>query len=169
MNRNKQCVVLVISVLFCVSLFARTSAKKPAVVIIPFEVKGGIAQEDCDIVTEIFESDYVVAGNSTVVNRSTLSKIQAEQKFQNSDWSNSNKTAKLGEALNAQQLVSGQLRLYSGLIFFTVQVQDIKTLAVLASVSMKIGSVMDLLDKIPGVCKDLSGQAGGTAKDTAAR
>lgn len=147
----------------CVSAFAQTT-KKPSVVIMPFDAKGGVAQEDCDIVTDIFESEYVVAGNSTVVNRSTLSKIQAEQKFQASDWSNSNKTAKLGEALNAQQIVSGQLRLYNGLLFFMVQVQDIRTLAMLASVSMRVESTMQLLDKIPGICKDLAGQVGGTSK-----
>lgn len=147
----------------CVSAFVQT-AKKPSVVIMPFDAKGGVAQEDCDIVTDIFESEYVVAGNSTVVNRSTLSKIQAEQKFQASDWSNSSKTAQLGEALNAQQIVSGQIRLYNGLLFFTAQVQDIRTLAVLASVSVRTESTMQLLDKIPGICKDLAIQIVGTSK-----
>lgn len=147
----------------CAGAFAQT-AKKPSVVIMPFDAKGGVAQEDCDIVTDIFESEYVVAGNSTVVNRSTLSKIQAEQKFQASDWSNSSKTAQLGEALNAQQIVSGQIRLYNGLLFFTAQVQDIRTLAVLASVSVRTESTMQLLDKIPGICKDLAIQIVGTSK-----
>ena len=140
------------------------TAKKPSVVIMPFDAKDGVAQEDCDIVTDIFESEYVVAGNSTVVNRSTLSKIQAEQKFQASDWSNNSKTAQLGKALNAQQIVSGQIRLYNGLLFFTAQVQDIRTLAVLASVSVRTESTMQLLDKIPGICKDLASQIGGSSK-----
>ena len=147
-----------------VSLFAQTAAKKPSVVIMPFDAKGGMEQDDCDIVTAVFESEYVVAGNSTVVNRSTLSKIQEEQKFQASDWSNSGKTAQLGEALNAQQLISGQLRLYNGLIFFTVRVQDIKTLALLASVSMRTEDTMKLLDAIPGICKDLAAQADKSSK-----
>lgn len=124
----------------------------------PFDAKGGVAQEDCDIVTDIFESEYVVAGNSTVVNRSTLSKIQAEQKFQASDWSNSNKTARLGEALNAQRIVNGQLRLYNGALFFRAQVQDIRTLVVLASVNMQLENTMKLLDTIPDICKDLANQ-----------
>lgn len=140
-----------------VSAFAQT-AKKPSVVIMPFDAKGGVAQEDCDIVTDIFESEYVVAGNSTVVNRSTLSKIQAEQKFQASDWSNSNKTARLGEALNAQRIVNGQLWLYNGALFFRAQVQDIRTLVVLASVNMQLENTMKLLDTIPDICKDLANQ-----------
>lgn len=145
--------------MFCFAVSAQTTAvKKPSVVIMPFEGKGGIEQDDCEVVTELFTSEYVIAGAATVVNRDTLSKIQTEQKFQNSDWSNSNKTAKLGEALNAQQLVSGQLRLYNGLIFVTVQVQDIKTLAVLAAVSTRIEDTMKLIDSIPGICKDIASQ-----------
>ena len=142
----------------CVSAFAQTAGKKPTVVIVPFEANGGMDQEDCEVVSELFVSEYVITGAATVVNRDTLSKIQTEQKFQASDWSNSNKTAKLGEALNAQQLVSGQLRLYNGLIFVTVQVQDIKTLAVLAAVSTRVENTMKLIDGIPGICKDIASQ-----------
>lgn len=138
--------------------FAQTAGKKPTVVIVPFEANGGMDQEDCEVASELFVSEYVITGAATVVNRSTLSKIQTEQKFQASDWSNSNKTAKLGEALNAQQLVSGQLRLYNGLIFVTVQVQDIKTLAVLAAVSTRVENTMKLIDGIPGICKDIASQ-----------
>ena len=143
--------------------YAQTVGKKPSVVIMPFEAKGGVEQEDCEIVTELFASEYVITGAATVVNRDTLSKIQTEQKFQNSDWSNSNKTAKLGEALNAQQLVSGQLRFYNGLIFVTVQVQDIKTLAVLSAVSTRVENTMKLIDSIPGICKDLVSQTNNGA------
>lgn len=151
----------------CVPLCAQTAGRKPTVVIVPFEAKGsGIGQDDCDIVTESFESEYARTGNAVVVNRSTLKKIQTEQAFQNSDWSNNDKTAKLGEALNAQQIVSGQLRLYSDLLFVTVQVQDIKTLAVLASVNVRTKSIMELLDTIPKICKDIAAQIIGEVADT---
>ena len=151
----------------CVPLCAQTAGRKPTVVIVPFEAKGsGIGQDDCDIVTESFESEYARTGNAVVVNRSTLKKIQTEQAFQNSDWSNNDKTAKLGEALNAQQIVSGQLRLYSDLLFVTVQVQDIKTLAVLASVNVRTKSIMELLDTIPKICKDIAAQISGEVADT---
>lgn len=151
----------------CVPLCAQSAGRKPTVVIVPFEAKGsGIGQDDCDIVTESFESEYARTGNAVVVNRSTLKKIQTEQAFQNSDWSNNDKTAKLGEALNAQQIVSGQLRLYSDLLFVTVQVQDIKTLAVLASVNVRTKSIMELLDTIPKICKDIAAQISGEVADT---
>ena len=153
----------------CIPLCAQTVSKKPSVVIMPFEAKGGMDQEDCEVVTELFASEYVITGAATVVNRNTLSKIQTEQKFQASDWSDSNKTAKLGEALNAQQLVSGQLRLYNGLIFVTVQVQDIKTLAVLAAVSTRVENTMKLIDGIPKICKDLVSQMVAKTGDASTR
>ena len=144
----------------CVPLCAQTVGKKPTVVIVPFEAKSsGIGQDDCDIVTESFESEYARTGSALVVNRSNLEKIQKEQAFQNSDWSNNDKTAKLGEALNAQQLLFGSLRMYNGALFVTVQIQDITTLAVLASVSVRVKDTMELLDKIPEIGKNLAAEA----------
>ena len=153
----------------CVPLCAQTAEKKPTVVIVPFEAKGGMEQEDCEVVSELFASEYVITGAAIVVNRNTLAQIQTEQKFQASDWSNSDKTTRLGEALNAQQLVSGQLRLYNGLILVTVQVQDIKTLAVLAAVSTRVENTMKLIDGIPKICKDLVSQMVAKTGDASTR
>ena len=155
----KSLVKTIIAVFFiAMPIFAQSAQKKPSVVVMPFDAKGEISPEDSEIITEEFMNKYAVAGSSTVVNRSTLSKIQAELKFQNSDWSDSNKTARLGEALNAQQIVSGQLRLYNNLLFAIVQLQDIKTLAVLASVNVRAKDAMELLDKIPEICKGIASQ-----------
>lgn len=149
--------------ILCVPLSAQTAEKKPTVVIVPFEAKSrGIEQDDCEIVTESFESEYARTGSALVVNRNTLRKIQTEQAFQNSDWSNNDKTAKLGEALNAQQLVFGSLRLYNDILFVTIQIQDITTLAVLASVNVRVKDTMELLDKIPSICSSVIAQLGGT-------
>lgn len=153
--------IIALLAFLCVPLCAQTAAtKKPTVVIVPFEAKSsGIGQDDCDIVTESFESEYARTGSALVVNRSTLKKIQTEQAFQNSDWSNNDKTAKLGEALNAQQLLFGSLRMYNGDLFVTVQIQDITTLAVLASVNVRVKDTMELLDKIPEIGKNLAAEA----------
>ena len=153
--------VAVFAFMLVAILSAQTAHKRPSVVIMPFDAKGGVAQEDCEVITEEFMSKYAVVGNSVVVNRNTLAQIQTEQMFQASDWSDSNKTTRLGEALNAQQIVSGQLRLYNGLIFVIVQVQDIRTLAVLASVNVRVKDVMELLDKVPDICKTISAQMNG--------
>ncbi|MDE6067500.1 MAG: hypothetical protein K2F89_00915 [Treponemataceae bacterium] len=148
-------------------LCAQTAEKKPTVVIVPFEAKSkGIEQDDCDIVTESFESEYARTGSALVVNRSTLKKIQTEQAFQNSDWSNNDKTAKLGEALNAQQLVFGTLRFYNDILFVTVQVQNIETLAVLASVNVRVKDTMELLETIPDICKNIAAQMQGESAPT---
>lgn len=154
--------IIALLAFLCVPLCAQTVGKKPTVVIVPFEAKSsGIGQDDCDIVTESFESEYARTGSALVVNRNTFKKIQAEQAFQNSDWSNSDKTAKLGEALNAQQLIFGSLRIYNGILFVIVQVQDIKTLAVLASMHTQVKDIMELLNTIPDICKNIAAQMQG--------
>lgn len=155
----KSLIKTILAVFFiAMPIFAQTAQKKPSVVIMPFDAKGDVSPDDSEVITEEFMNKYAVAGNAVVVNRNTLAQIQAEQKFQNSDWSDSNKTAKLGEALNAQQIVSGQLMLYNNLLFAIVQVQDIKTLAVLASVNVRAKDAMELLDKIPDICKGIVSQ-----------
>ena len=146
----------------CVSAFAQT-AKKPSVVIMPFDAKGGVAQEDCDIVTDIFESEYASFDGLEVVDRGLLPKLKTELHFSDSDLRDSRKTAQLGQALNVQQIVKGQLRLYKGIVFFTVQVQDINTLAVLASANMQSESFTDLFGKIPALCKDLAHKSCGSS------
>ncbi|MBD5440753.1 MAG: hypothetical protein HDR33_07010 [Treponema sp.] len=155
------CAVVMAAFALCATLYAQ-SASKPTVIIMPFETSGGVSQEDCDIVTEMFESKYVVASNCTVINHSTIAKTQAV--LSDSNQADSRNPSLLGQALNAQQVVKGQIRLYNDIVYFTVQVQDIGTLAVLASVNIRVKSTMQLLDKIPGICKDLAGQVGGTSK-----
>lgn len=160
----KSFVNTIIAVFFiAMPMFAQNAQKKPSVVVMPFDAKGDVSPEDSEIITEEFMNKYAVAGNAVVVNRNTLAQIQAEQKFQNSDWSDSNKTARLGEALNAQQIVSGQLRYYHNLLFVIVQVQDIKTLAVLASVNVRAKDAMEVLDKIPEICKGIVSQTDRTS------
>lgn len=48
------CAVVMATFTLCATLYAQ-SASKPTVIIMPFETSGGVSQEDCDIVTEMFD------------------------------------------------------------------------------------------------------------------
>ncbi len=151
-----------IFVALCAALSAQTVAKKPSVVIMPFETSG-VSQEEYDIMMNLFDSEYASFDGVEVVDRGLISALKAELHFSDSDWTDSRKTSRLGQALNVQQIVKGQLRLYNGIVYFTVQVQDINTLAVLALMSVQTESLVELFGKIPTLCKDLAHKAGGTA------
>ena len=147
----------------CIPLCAQTVGKKPTVVIVPFEASGGVAQEEYNIMMDMFDAEYAAFDGLEVVDRGLLPKLKMELHFSDSDWRDSSKTALLGQALNVQQIVKGQVRLYKDIVFFTVQVQDIHTLAVLASASVQSENFTDLFGKIPGICKDLAHEACGSS------
>ena len=85
----KKIIVSVVLALLVGTVFAQV---KPVVVVAPFDVKG-VAQEDADVITELFTAEYANTGLASVVDRNSFDKIKAQLKFQSSDWSNSNKVA----------------------------------------------------------------------------
>lgn len=156
--------IIALLAFLCVPLCAQTATtKKPTVVIVPFETSGGISQEEYDIMMNMFDAEYASFDGLEVVDRAFLRPLKVELNFSDSDWTNSRKTSLLGQALNVQQIVKGQLRLYNNIVFFTVQVQDINTLAVLASMSVQSESLAELFGKIPTLCKDLARKACGSS------
>lgn len=132
-----------------------TAQAKPVVVIAPFDAKG-VSKDEADVITEIFTAEYAAAGGANVVDRTSFDKIKAQLSFQASDWSNSDKVAQLGKALNANQVVVGQLFKFREQIVMTVKVIDVNTTTILASHTEKVSDVEKLFDKISGICRKLS-------------
>jgi len=146
----------VVFIMICEPCFAKI---KPVVVVAPFDAKG-VAQEEVDIITELFTAEYANTGLASVVDRNSFDKIKEQLKFQSSDWSNANKVAQLGKALNANHVVVGQLLKFRGQIITTIKIIDVNTTTILASYTEKIRDVEKVLDKIPSICKELSNRLG---------
>lgn len=132
-----------------------TAQAVPVVVIAPFDAKG-VSKDEADVITEIFTAEYAAAGGANVVDRTSFDKIRAQLSFQTSDWSNSNKVAQLGKALNANQVVVGQLFKFREQIVIAIKVIDVNTTTILASHTEKVSDVEKLFDKISGICQKLS-------------
>ena len=132
-----------------------TAQAVPVVVIAPFDAKG-VSKDEADVITEIFTAEYAAAGGANVVDRTSFDKIRAQLSFQTSDWSNSDKVAQLGKALNANQVVVGQLFKFREQIVIAVKVIDVNTTTILASHTEKVSDVEKLFDKISGICQKLS-------------
>lgn len=132
-----------------------TAQTKPVVVIAPFDAKG-VSKDEADVITEIFTAEYAAAGGANVVDRTSFDKIRAQLSFQTSDWSNSDKVAQLGKALNANQVVVGQLLKFREQIVMTVKVIDVNTTTILSSHTERVSDVEKLFDKIPDICRELS-------------
>ena len=148
--------IISIFILCCLSvaLFSQQSAK-PNVVIVPFDAKG-VPQDEADVVTELFISEYAATGKATVPDRNSFDKLAKEQSFQASSWSDSEKIAKLGKAINANQAVVGQIMKFREEIIVTIKVIDINTTEILSSKTERLKDISQLFDKIPAICKELA-------------
>ena len=148
--------IISIFILCCLSvaLFSQQSAK-PNVVIVPFDAKG-VPQDEADVVTELFISEYAATGKATVPDRNSFDKLAKEQSFKASSWSDSEKIAKLGKAINANQAVVGQIMKFREEIIVTIKVIDINTTEILSSKTERLKDISQLFDKIPEICKELA-------------
>ena len=142
-----------------ISIFA---VSKPVVVIATFDAKG-FTKEDVEFVMSIFTSSFTTLDVADIVDRSSFDKIKKELSFQDSDWSDSNKVAKMGKALNATQVVVGQLIKRSSNVFLTVKILDVNTTKIIASCSDKMANVDDLFDKMPEFCHALVSNTKGSS------
>ena len=157
----KKCIVSVVfAALVGVAVVAQA---KPVVVVAPFDTKG-VAQDEAEVVTELFTAEYANTGSANVVDRNSFDKIKTQLSFQSSDWSNADKVAQLGKALNANHVVVGQLLKFRSQIAVTIKIIDVNTTTILASYTEKVKDIEDLLDKLPEICIALSNKVGGGSK-----
>jgi TolB-like protein len=127
----------------------------PTVAVATFDIVGGITRDEAQVVTELFMSELVSKGTVNVVDRVNFDKIIAEHKFQTGDWSNPQKTAQLGKALNADHVIRGQLMKMGNTIYLTATMIDINTAQVLHSAKEQVNDLGQLWEKLPGFCSQI--------------
>jgi TolB-like protein len=124
--------------LLCVTAFCNISllsaqAQKRIVAVATFDNKGGVTKDESEYITDQFIARLIDTGTLTVVDRKNVDKIIAEHHFQMSDWSNPQKTALLGGALNVEFIIHGTITKIEGDISFTSSMLNIQTMEELAS------------------------------------
>lgn len=121
-----------------------TFAQK-SIAVSTFDITGGaVSSEEAEAITELFISELVATGKVNVVDRANFDKIIKEMKFQSSDWSNSEKTAALGNAVNANMVVRGQIIKLGSKMYLSSTIIDVKTANVLSSAREQFNSLDDI-------------------------
>ena len=103
----KKAIFTLLALFAITGLFAQ---KQPVVAVAPFDVISGVSASDAAMITDVF---FVRLGNTKkvdLVNRTIVQRVIKEHNFQLEDWSNKEKTAELGKALNADWIVQGDIR-----------------------------------------------------------
>jgi TolB-like protein len=130
-------------------------AQQLTVAVEPFEVRGNISRSDADTVYELFVGELAVSGSVKVVDRNSFDKIRGQMKFEMSDWSDSNKVAQFGRALNANSIIRGQITPLEGKIVIITRIIDINTAQILSSSRLQVNSIGEVFDKIPAFVQDM--------------
>jgi len=149
---KKLCVFVLMLLVVTTVVFAQ---EKPTVVIVPFDTVG-VDETEADVLFEVFTSEFAGLGNARVVDRNSFDKIKAQHSFQSSDWSNSDKIAQLGKALNANMVVTGQLMSFKGSLVATFRMLDVNTVEIVATATERTSGTDDLFEKLGNMAKKLT-------------
>jgi TolB-like protein len=157
---------------FCVIALLAGAAlygQQPVVAVAPFDAISGISAADANMITRVF---MIRLGNTqkvAIVDRSIVDRILKEHSFQAGDWSNSQKTAEIGKALNSDWIVRGELEKFGSNILVTVQFYDIQTFRFMGG-NLRIANADDAYDKMdPLVDKLVQTIANSTAQTVGQR
>ena len=159
MKQKKLTVILLVLLVVATAVFAQ---EKPTVVIVPFDT-GGVDETEADVLFEVFTSEFAGLGKTRVVDRSSVDKIKAQHQFQNSDWSNSEKVARLGNALNASLVITGQLMDFRGTLVATFRMLDVNTMEIVATATERTSGTDDLFGKLGNMAKKLTANLNGSS------
>lgn len=142
---------ILLAVLSVSSLFSQ----ELTVAICPFEARGGVSMEEADAITELVTAELVLDKAVKVVDRNSLDRILTEMKFQVSDWSDSNKIAQLGMALNANALLRGTVMSLGANKIVTATILDINTMQILSSSRLQLKNIDEFFEKVPAFIDEI--------------
>lgn len=156
-------------------------AQSRSMAVMPFDVVGNaVTADEAEAITELYISALIEVGKVKIVDRANFDKVMQELNFQASDWSNSEKTAKLGKALNAKFISRGKIMKLGSKLSISASVIDITTAENVASTKANYKDIDELValfflkprswsyyesEKIDDMVKDVfysKGPAGGT-------
>jgi TolB-like protein len=123
-------------------------AQQPVVAVAPFDAISGISAADANMITRVF---FIRLGNTnkvSLVDRGVVERVLKEHKFQAGDWSNQQKTAELGTALNADWIVRGDMEKFGTNILVTVQFYDIRTFRFMGGADLRLANADEAYDKM---------------------
>ena len=120
-----------------------------------FDVSGNaVTKDEAEAITELYIAELVGTGKVSVVDRANFDKILKEMNFQNSDWSDSNKTVEVGNAVNAELIARGQIIKLGSKMYLTATIINAKTANVLSSARKQFNSIDDIFDLLTSFAKD---------------
>jgi len=162
----KRTVLFAALALLCAFVFAQ---QQPVVAVAPFDVISGVTATEAAMITDVF---FVRLGNTrkvSLVNRAIVQRVIKEHNFQMDDWSDEQKTAELGKALNADWIVQGDIRKMSNGLLVIIQFYDIRTFRFEGGTDLRLANADEAYDKMDPMVDSLIKTISGTVSQPANR
>lgn len=151
---KKLTLITILLINFATLMVAQENQTKAVVAIAGFDVKG-VSEDEANVLFEVFISEFAGLGKCKVVDRSSVDKIKEQHQFQNSDWSNSEKVAKLGNALNANMVITGQLMSFKDTLVGTFRMLDVNSMEIVATATERVKDTNEFFMKLGDIAKKL--------------
>jgi len=122
-----------------------------------FTARGGFSKDDAEVLTDLFSSYLIEAGGFEVLTRTEVDKLLNEMNFQSSGLTSDTDYAKMGAALNAKAIITGNIMKLSGSSkgYFTISVIEVATFKGLSSSRTEFTELGEIVDKMPTLAKNI--------------
>jgi TolB-like protein len=125
-----------------------SAQQRPVVAVAPFDAISGIGADEANGILRVFNIRLANSGAVALVDRNIVDRVIREHRFQAGDWSDTEKTAELGKAMNADWLVRGEIERFGSNILVTVSFYDIQSFRLVAGTYVRYPSAADPFDHI---------------------
>lgn len=146
---------LFILIIMAVGMISTLSAER-RLAVATFDISGdAVTKDEVEAITELYIAELVEIGKVNVVDRKNFDKILEEKNFQESDWSDKEKTAELGNAANADLIARGKVIKLGSKMYLSATIIDVKSANVLSSARKDFNSIDDIVVLLTSFAKDV--------------
>jgi len=148
----KKALFCILAMVTCMGIFAQ----ELVVVVAPFDVRSGFSKSDVETIEHLFLLELAKTKSIKVLDQSdamfkeNINRMQ----FELSDWSNPDKVAEFGKALNANAVVLGRMMMLGDEHIITARINTLNT-EIQAANDMAFKNVSEIRGKLPDFTKGI--------------
>jgi len=149
--------ILLTAILTLLGIFA--FSQELIIVVAPFDVRAGFSKDDVEAIEYLFLNELSKSKTIKVLDQSNAMFIETTKRmdFELSDWSNPNKVAEFGRALNANAIVLGRMMMLGNELIIAVRINDLST-EIKAANDMVVTNVSEVRSKLPAFTAEIIGR-----------
>ena len=131
----------------------------PRLAVLPFAVSSqGVNQRDAEVLAQLLATEVANSGKYAVLPRtSQIQAVMKEHEIQRSGLTEENSIRRIGQALNAQYVLAGNVRRLGQSNMFTAQILEVETASLLKGSAENYSSVADGLTIMASLSTKLTG------------